>query len=101
MNPSVRYWIQLHKYSQPMETDNEHVLKNEMKRGESPKYITEYIYPNAHKFVFGGSTKEETKKSLTDAERSNTVTRLFNKIEQYHGQVMRKKSTSKKPTRKN
>lgn len=100
MNPTIRYWIQLQKHSEPMETDNEYVVKNEMKRGPTSRYIMEYIYPNTHKFIFGGSVKEETTKSLTDAERSNTVVRLFNKIDQYHGQVMRKKHSSAKPKRK-
>ena len=88
MNPiDVRYWVKLHKRSQPIETADKQNFKYE--KPDFPM-ITESIYPTHHVFETK-SLRKIVDGELSDAMRSDEVTRMFNKSEQYNTQVMRKK----------
>jgi hypothetical protein len=95
INPTIRYWIKLYKDSEPIETEDKIYLKNSLKRSTSPLIIKESIYPNGHKFEFDENVKEVIPGELSDAQRSNTVTRMFNRASQIDQQVLRKKSSTK------
>lgn len=99
MNPiDIRYWVKLHKRSQPIETDNLRNVKNDRMRNPDAMVIIESIYPTYHEFE-SKSSKNIVDGELSDAMRSDHVARMFNKSEQYNTQVMRKKSKSTKPKR--
>ena len=87
----IRYWIKLHKRSQPIETDNLRNVKNDRIKNPESMVIIESIYPTYHEFKSESSTKI-VNGELSDAMRSDQVTRMFNKSEQYDAQVMRKKN---------
>jgi hypothetical protein len=96
-NPMIRYWIRLNKHSIPIETDNPRNLKNELSKSPSAMMIVESIYPNAHEFRIADThIKERIDRELSDAKRSDTATRIFNKFNQYDSQVMRKKTSRAK-----
>jgi len=97
INPMIRYWIKLYKDSDPIETEDKFYLRNELKRSKSPLVIKETIYPNGHKFEFDANLKEIIPTELSDAQRSSTVTRMFNKATQFERQILRKKVSPAKP----
>ena len=63
--------------------------------------IVESIYPDMHEFRIADTRiKERIPQELSDAKRSDMVTRMFNKFSQYDSQVMRKKTSRAKPKSK-
>jgi hypothetical protein len=101
ISPIIRYWVQLNKRSTPIETDNLRNVKNDIHRSSSAVVIIESIYPNSHEFkITDTSVKEKINGELSDAQRSDTVSRMFNKHNQYDSQVMRKKPSAAKPKSK-
>ena len=91
----VRYWVKLHKRSQPIESDNPRNFKYDRMKNPESMMIVESIYPTHHEFE-SDSSKKRIDGELSDAMRSDEVIRMFNKSEQYNTQVMRKKGTIKK-----
>lgn len=96
----VRYWVRLHRRSQPMETDSLRNIKYDRIKNPDAQIITESIYPTHHEFE-NDDVRKKVNGELSDAMRAEEVTRLFNKIDQYNTQVMRKKATIKPKIKKN
>jgi hypothetical protein len=99
MDPIIRYWVKLNNRSTPMETDNLKNVKRDIMKSPSSKILMESVYPNYHIFE-NDVAKERIDGDLTDAQRSDTAIRLFNKIDQRERQVMRKKDSSKPKAKK-
>ena len=95
----IRYWIRLHRRSQPMETDDKRNFKYDRFKNPDAQIITESIYPTYHEFE-NDDIRKKVNGELSDAMRAEEVTRLFNKIDQYNTQVMRKKSKGKPKIKK-
>lgn len=98
IEPIIRYWIKLHGHNAPIETDNLRNIRNDIKRSSSSLVIVESIYPTYHEFESSEIKREKIPGELSDAQRSNTVSRMFNKINQYEKQVIRKKPARAKPS---
>ena len=90
----VRYWVKLHHKSQPIETVNLRNMRNDIIRNPESKVVRETIYPTYHKFESDDiRINKKVDREMSDTERSNYITQLFNKSDQYLTQ--RKKSKIK------